>query len=75
MAVVAENTQVFMMGMPSMEHCGKLKIGIVAAEWNDNVIAPLLQGAIDTLAQGGRFRTAACRRVLGWRWGWPCGCG
>lgn len=53
MAVVAENTQVFMMGMPSMEHCGKLKIGIVAAEWNDNVIAPLLQGAVDTLAERG----------------------
>lgn len=53
MANVADNAQVFMQGMPSTEHCSKLKVGIVAAEWNDNVIAPLLQGAIDTLIENG----------------------
>lgn len=53
MANVADNTRVFMSGMPSAEHCSQLKIGIVAAEWNDNVIAPLLQGAIDTLVEHG----------------------
>ena len=53
MASVVDNAQVFMMGMPSVEHCSKLRIGIVAAEWNDNVIAPLLQGAVDTLLERG----------------------
>lgn len=53
MANVADNTQVFMLGMPSIEHCSQLKVAIVAAEWNDNVISPLLQGAIDTLAERG----------------------
>ncbi len=42
-----------MAGMPDKEHCAKLKIGIVAAEWNDNIITPLLQGAIDTLTTYG----------------------
>lgn len=41
MANVVDNAQVFEAGMPSVEHCKKLRIGIVAAEWNDNVIAPL----------------------------------
>lgn len=53
MANVADNTSVFINGMPSAEFCANLKIGIVAAEWNDNVITPLLQGAIDTLLQHG----------------------
>lgn len=53
MANVADNTLVFSQGMPSTEHCSRLRIGIVAAEWNDNVISPLLQGAIDTLTQSG----------------------
>ena len=51
MANVSDNVQVFMAGMPSAEHCKKLRVGIVAAEWNDNVISPLLQGAIDTLIE------------------------
>ncbi|MBQ5749971.1 MAG: 6,7-dimethyl-8-ribityllumazine synthase [Bacteroidaceae bacterium] len=42
-----------MAGMPSAEHCKKLRVGIVAAEWNDNIISPLLQGAIDTLTENG----------------------
>lgn len=53
MANVNDNTQVFTMGMPSKDHCGKLTIGIVAAEWNDNVIEPLLQGAISTFMTNG----------------------
>lgn len=53
MANVSDNVQVFMAGMPSAEHCKKLRIGIVAAEWNDNIISPLLQGAIDTLTENG----------------------
>ena len=53
MANVADNTHVFAQGMPSMEHCSKLRVGIVAAEWNDNIIAPLLQGAVDTLVENG----------------------
>lgn len=53
MANVSDNVQVFMAGMPSAEHCKKLRVGIVAAEWNDNIISPLLQGAIDTLSENG----------------------
>ena len=53
MANVSDNVQVFMAGMPSAEHCKKLRVGIVAAEWNDNIISPLLQGAIDTLTENG----------------------
>ena len=53
MANVNDNVQVFMAGMPSTEHCKKLRVGIVAAEWNDNVITPLLQGAIETLTTNG----------------------
>lgn len=53
MANVVDNAQVFEAGMPSVDHCQKLSIGIVAAEWNDNVIAPLLDGAIKTLLQYG----------------------
>ena len=53
MANVSDNVQVFMAGMPSAEHCKKLRLGIVAAEWNDNIISPLLQGAIDTLTENG----------------------
>lgn len=53
MANVSDNIQVFMAGMPSAEHCKKLRVGIVAAEWNDNIISPLLQGAIDTLTENG----------------------
>lgn len=55
MANVSDNVQVFMAGMPSAEHCKKLRIGIVAAEWNDNIISPLLQGAIDTLTENGVY--------------------
>lgn len=55
MANANDNTQVFTAGMPSAEHCKKLRIGIVAAEWNDNIISPLLQGAIDTLSQQGVY--------------------
>ena len=53
MANVNDNIQVFTAGMPSAEHCKKLRVGIIAAEWNDNIITPLLQGAIDTLTQQG----------------------
>lgn len=53
MANVNDNVQVFTKGMPSKEHCSKLTIGIVAAEWNDNIIEPLLQGAINTLLENG----------------------
>ncbi len=53
MANVSDNMQVFTAGMPSVEHCKKLKVGIVAAEWNDNIISPLMQGAIETLTQHG----------------------
>ena len=53
MANVADNTQVFIEGIPSPEKCSRLKIGIVAAEWNDNIITPLLQGAIETLTVHG----------------------
>ena len=53
MANVNDNLQVFTEGMPSKEHCSKLTIGIVAAEWNDNVIEPLLKGAIETLLENG----------------------
>lgn len=53
MANVNDNAQVFAAGMPSLNHCEKLTIGIVAAEWNDNIIEPLLKGAIDTLVQHG----------------------
>lgn len=53
MANVADNTHVFAQGMPSIEHCSKLRVGIVAAEWNDNIIAPLLKGAVDTLVENG----------------------
>ncbi len=53
MAKVADNTQVFAEGIPAKEECSRLKIGIVAAEWNDNVIAPLLQGAVETLTACG----------------------
>ena len=53
MANVSDNAQVFMAGMPSAEHCKNLKVGIVAAEWNDNIISPLMQGAIETLTENG----------------------
>lgn len=53
MANVTDNKQVFTAGMPDETFCSKLKIAIVAAEWNDNVISPLLQGAIDTLCLHG----------------------
>ena len=53
MANVSDNAQVFLAGMPSAEHCKKLTVGIVAAEWNDNIISPLLQGAIETLTENG----------------------
>lgn len=56
MAQVADNTQVFTEGVPTQEECSRLKIGIVAAEWNDNVIAPLLQGAVETLEACGVSR-------------------
>lgn len=57
MASVTENVQVFMSGLPSHENCASLRIGIVAAEWNDNVITPLLQGAIETLISSGVQRS------------------
>lgn len=53
MANVKDNMQVFMSNLPSHENCATLRIGIVAAEWHDNVISPLLQGAIDTLLSRG----------------------
>lgn len=53
MANVSDNKAVFMQGVPSPEECKHMKIGIVAAEWNDNVITPLLKGAIDTLLEHG----------------------
>ena len=53
MANVNDNMQVFTAGMPSVEHCKNLKVGIVAAEWNDNIISPLMQGAIETLTEHG----------------------
>ncbi len=53
MANVNDNAQVFTTRMPSMEHCAHLRVGIVAAEWNSNVIEPLLEGAISTLMQHG----------------------
>ena len=53
MANVSDNAQVFMADMPSAEHCKNLKVGIVAAEWNDNIISPLMQGAIETLTENG----------------------
>lgn len=56
MANVNENNQVFTSGMPSLEHCAHLRVGIVAAEWNDNIIRPLLEGATDTLLQHGVYR-------------------
>lgn len=53
MATVADNRQVFTEGVPSPEECALLKIGIVAAEWNDNIITPLLKGAVETLTAFG----------------------
>ena len=53
MANVLDNNAVFTQGVPSPAECKGKKIGIVAAEWNDNVITPLLKGAIDTLIEHG----------------------
>ncbi len=53
MANVADNNLVFTENMPAPEVCRKLRIGIVAAEWNNNIIEPLLQGAIETLRESG----------------------